>query len=85
MEWGKPETKCTVDGYYGYYTGDVLWSNATENQPLSPIGNSDDQYIDLTGLTPWTFYNVCVAAGTDTSGFGFFDCCVTTTDEAGKV
>lgn len=78
--WGEPDTECPIQQYTGYYTGHILWSNNTINETLNLDQNP---YVDLQGLTPWTFYTVCVAARIESDEVGFFSCCEDTTDESG--
>ncbi|XP_045618768.2 netrin receptor unc-40 isoform X1 [Procambarus clarkii] len=78
VTWPPVDTQCPVGGYKVNYTGDVLWSDNTRqgSQELYTT------YADLSDLTPWTTYTVCVAGVVGNDIVGAWDCCSSTTLEA---
>ncbi|XP_069945686.1 receptor-type tyrosine-protein phosphatase H isoform X2 [Cherax quadricarinatus] len=77
VSWQKPTTKCVVRGYTVNYTGYVQWSDDVETNTTE----TEVAYVDLTNLTPWTNYSVCVSAVISTF-ISPANCCFVTTLQA---
>ncbi|XP_069161950.1 netrin receptor unc-40 [Procambarus clarkii] len=78
VTWPPVDTQCPINSYRVNYTGDVLWSDETRNDSRE----LQTTYADLSDLTPWTTYTVCVAGVVGNDIVGAWDCCSSTTLEA---
>ncbi|ROT62176.1 putative receptor-type tyrosine-protein phosphatase V-like [Penaeus vannamei] len=78
VTWSAPNTFCNVSAYNVTYIGDVLWSDEEQVGTLQ----TSEEMANLSSLTSWTKYHVCVAGIVLDDFVGEQSCCDAVTQEA---
>ncbi|KAF2363966.1 PTP type protein phosphatase [Trinorchestia longiramus] len=82
LSWNRPETKCEITYYTVIYGGQVLWSEQQiENETITVENNDEKIETEITGLTPYSEYNIEVVASTAGGDGPSSEPLVTTTDQ----